>query len=182
MTPRALAPDTMPLLKPLSCQAMAAASEGETPCAAAMLWMSAAVNRCCVGSGAAFGTTVCVGAGVLAAAGAGAPLGSLITVPVSSTPAGSSPFIAAIALTDTPDWRARLPSVSPGRTLYAPCGAGAPAAGALAVAGDAPPASRSVEPATSTPAGSRPLAAASDCTETPARDASAVSVSPDWTV
>ena len=43
------------------------------------------------------GTTVAAGAGSLARAGAGAPLGSLITVPASSTPSGSRPFIAAIA-------------------------------------------------------------------------------------
>ena len=35
MTPRAFAEETIALLKPLSCQAMAAASEGETPCVAA---------------------------------------------------------------------------------------------------------------------------------------------------
>ena len=70
-----------------------------------------------VAAGAAAGTTVVAGAGSLACAGAGAPLGSFSTVPVSSTPAGSRPFIAAIALTETPDCAARADSVSPARTV-----------------------------------------------------------------
>ncbi len=61
----------MLLLKPLSCQAMAVASEGETPWAAATDWTSAAPRRVLVGSGAAAGTTVAVGAGCEDAGGRG---------------------------------------------------------------------------------------------------------------
>src|SRR4051794_28856790 len=96
MTPRALAEETMRLLKPLSCHAIAAASEGETPCAAAADWMSAAPTRAGVGSGAAAGTTRWAGAGCDARGGGGEPEGSLSTVPVSSTPDGLSPLAAAI--------------------------------------------------------------------------------------
>src|SRR3954464_2336358 len=117
ITPRALAEDTIELLNPLSCQAMAAAREGETPCSAATDWTSEAPTRAAVGSGAAFGTTVCAGSGVEACGGAGAPLGSLSTVPICSSAEGSMPFMAAIASTDTPDEEASAPSVSPGRTL-----------------------------------------------------------------
>src|SRR4051794_24119985 len=116
MTPRALAADTMPLLKPLSCQPIAAASEGETPLAEATDWTSAALRRVGVGSGAAAGTTVAAGAGWEERAGAGAPVGSLITVPASSRPAGFRPFSAAIAFTDTRAPAARPGRVSPRRT------------------------------------------------------------------
>src|SRR4051795_9226271 len=117
MTPRALAEDTMPLLKPLSCQAIAVASEGETPWAAATDWTSAAPTRVLVGSGAAAGTTLAAGAGCDARAGAGAPVGSLMTVPASSTPLGFNPFMAAIALTETCELAASPDRVSPGRTV-----------------------------------------------------------------
>src|SRR5690242_2645171 len=96
MTPRALAEETIALLKPLSCQAIAVASEGETPWAAATDWTSAAPTRDAVGSGAAAGTTVAVGAGCEARAGVGAPVGSLITVPAMRSPEGLRPFMAAI--------------------------------------------------------------------------------------
>src|SRR4051812_36908602 len=125
MTPRALAADTIALLKPLSCHAMAAASEGETPCSAATRCTSDALSRAGVGSGAAGATTTDGGAGSDARAGRGAPAGSLMTVPASSSFAGSSPFMAAIASSDTPAPTARPDSVSPQRTVYAPCGAGA---------------------------------------------------------
>ena len=46
-------------------------------------------------------------------AGVGEPVGSLMTVPASSTSAGSRPFIAAIWSTGTPAVAARLDSVSP---------------------------------------------------------------------
>src|SRR4051812_8538070 len=117
MTPRALALETMLLLKPLSCHAIAVASEGETPWAAATDWTSAAPRRVEVGSGAATGTTVAVGAGCEDRAGAGAPVGSLMTVPAISRPLGLSPFIAAIALTETRAPAARPESVSPRRTV-----------------------------------------------------------------
>src|SRR5215210_4452624 len=117
ITPRAFAEETIELLKPLSCHAIAAAREGETPCSAATDCTSAAPTVAAVGSGAACGTTVCAGSGVDAWGGDGAPLGSLSTVPTSSGAAGSSPFMAAIASTETPEEEARAPSVSPGRTL-----------------------------------------------------------------
>ena len=117
MTPRALALETMLLLKPLSCQAIAVASEGETPCWAATVWTSAAPTRVAVGAGAACGTTVAAGAGCAARAGAGAPVGSLITVPATRMPLGSSPFIAAIASTETRAPAASPESVSPARTV-----------------------------------------------------------------
>jgi hypothetical protein len=47
----------------------------------------------------------------------GAPPGSLITVPATSTPFGSNPFIAAIASVETPAFAARADKVSPGRTV-----------------------------------------------------------------
>ena len=107
----------MALLKPLSCQAIAVASEGETPCCGGDGLHVGGADARAVGAGAAGGTTLAAGAGCAARAGAGAPVGSLITVPASSTPFGSSPFIAAIALTDTRAPAARPDSVSPGRTV-----------------------------------------------------------------
>jgi hypothetical protein len=115
ITPRALADDTIALLKPLSCHAIAAASEGETPYCDATDWMSPAPTTPAVGAGSAAGTTGS-GAGSPARAGVGAPPGSLITVPATSRPSGSSPFIAAIAAVVVPAPAARLESVSPGRT------------------------------------------------------------------
>src|SRR5215208_2108465 len=117
ITPRAFAEETIALLKPLSCQAIAAAREGETPCNAATDWTSEAPTVAAVGTGSACGTTVCAGSGVAACGGGGAPLGSLSTVPTRSGAAGSRPFMAAIASTDTPEEDASAPSVSPGRTL-----------------------------------------------------------------
>ena len=63
ITPRALAEETIALLKPLSCQAIAAASEGETPFAEATDWMSPAPSRVAVAAGAAAGTTRWDGSG-----------------------------------------------------------------------------------------------------------------------
>src|SRR3954470_14650662 len=57
ITPRAFALDTMPLLKPLSCQPMADASDAGTPFAAAIEPMLDDVVRVPVGYGAALGTT-----------------------------------------------------------------------------------------------------------------------------
>src|SRR3954452_6295236 len=63
ITPRALALETLALLKPLSCQPIAVASEGETPTPAAMEPMSVDVTRSGVGLGDAIGTCVGVVAG-----------------------------------------------------------------------------------------------------------------------
>src|SRR3712207_5756689 len=128
MTPRAFADETMALLKPLSCHAIAAASDGETPCCAAIDCTSAALTRPGAGAGPACGTTVSDGAGVdSAAGGVGDPVGSLMTVPASSVPSSDSPFIAAMCDAGTPETAARPDSVSPGRTVYAPIGDGAEA-------------------------------------------------------
>ena len=86
------------------------------PYCAATLWTSPALKRVAVGTGSAAGTTGS-GAGVEACAGAGAPLGSLITVPAIRSPAGSRPFMAAMSATETPAPAARPESVSPGRTV-----------------------------------------------------------------
>src|SRR3954447_10020650 len=107
ITPRALAEDTMPLLNPLSCQPIAAASEGETPLAAATDWMVPAPRRVGVGSGGAAGTTRWAGAGWAARGGVGEPDGSRRTVPVSSSLDGSSPLAAAICDRLTPALAAR---------------------------------------------------------------------------
>ena len=97
ITPRALASETIELLKPLSCQAIAAASDGgDAVLGGDGLHVGGADALRRRRPGSALGTTCSAGAGCADRAGAGAPLGSLITVPVSSRPAGSSPFMAAI--------------------------------------------------------------------------------------
>ena len=84
ITPLALAEETTPLLKPLSCHATAAASDAARRVLAATPPMSAEVTWPGAGLGAASGTTC----GVAGAAGAweasGAPVGSFSTVPASS--------------------------------------------------------------------------------------------------
>ena len=74
-------------------------------------------ERAAVGRARPSGRPSRSGAGCEARAGAGAPVGSLSTVPASSTPFGLSPFMAAIAFTDTRAPAARPESVSPGRTV-----------------------------------------------------------------
>ena len=106
----------MELLKPLSCQPMAAARLAGAPCCAAMLETCPPSRRTGVGSGLAFATTV-AGAGSSERAGAGAPVGSLMTVPARRKASGSSPFICAMAVVETPAWAARPDSVSPTRTV-----------------------------------------------------------------
>src|SRR5436305_15169794 len=127
ITPLAFALDTMPLLQPLSCQPMAAASEGGTPFAAAIWPIALEVVRVAVGYGAAGGTTrgrtATPPAGVSTAravAGSrlasGEPVGSLSGVPASSGRCGLRPFIHASCETLMPLRAARPESVSPGRT------------------------------------------------------------------
>src|SRR5436309_12490500 len=82
MTPRALALETIPLLKPLSCQAIAEASEAGTPLRAATAAMSAALTRPGVGAGEAAGTAV----GAAAVVGTGAPVGSFSGLPAMRMP------------------------------------------------------------------------------------------------
>ena len=84
--------------------------------AAATDWMSPAPTRVAVGAGAAAGTTRWDGSGCEERGGAGAPEGSLSTVPVSSGPDGSRPLAAAICDIATPALAARPESVSPART------------------------------------------------------------------
>src|SRR3954464_9272393 len=61
MTPRAFAPESIPLLKPLSCHAIAVASELGAPCWAAIELICDALRRAGVAFGGASGTTVCFG-------------------------------------------------------------------------------------------------------------------------
>src|SRR2546430_17053469 len=61
ITPRALADETTALLNPLSCQATAAASEGETPCCAATCPTCDEVSRTGDGFGGACGSVVRAG-------------------------------------------------------------------------------------------------------------------------
>src|SRR4051812_36537467 len=99
MIPRAFADDSIALLKPLSCQAIAVASELGAPCCAAIEPMSDALRRPRAGAGAAAGTIVRCGAGVVAVTGE--PVGSLMTVPASSGLLASRPFMNAIWPTGT---------------------------------------------------------------------------------
>src|SRR3954453_19851931 len=99
MMPRALAPESIALLLPLSCQAIAAASEPGAPCCAAIepTWPDVRrpgeaagggtarpgrdVSGPGGGAGGAAATIVRCGVGVLATTGE--PVGSLMTVPAS---------------------------------------------------------------------------------------------------
>src|SRR5207302_1078328 len=85
ITPRAFALETAPLLKPLSCQAIAFASEAETPSCEATWPICDAVRWPGVAFGVATGTIRRAGAGpgALAAAADAVSLGSLRTVPLS---------------------------------------------------------------------------------------------------
>src|SRR3954452_8689310 len=96
MTPRAFALDTIPLLNPDSCQAIADASEAGTPLRLATAAMSDELTRPDEAYGAAFGAGGAAGAGCDAPAGAGEPVGSFSTVPDTRMPLGSRPFIDAI--------------------------------------------------------------------------------------
>src|SRR3954467_7496183 len=94
ITPRALAPDSIALLLPLSCQAIAAASEPGAPCCAAIEPTWPDVRRPGEAAGGAAGTIVRCGAGLLATTGE--PVGSLMTVPARSGLFGSRPFMKGI--------------------------------------------------------------------------------------
>src|SRR3954467_9470229 len=94
MMPRALAPDSIALLLPLSCQAIAAASEPGAPCCAAIEPTWPDVRRPGEAAGGAAGAIVRGGAGVLATTGE--PVGSLMTVPARSGLFGSRPFMKGI--------------------------------------------------------------------------------------
>src|SRR5436189_5956752 len=63
ITPRAFALETAPLLKPLSCQAIACASDEETPSSDASWPTCEPLTWLAVGLGAAAGTTRGAGAG-----------------------------------------------------------------------------------------------------------------------
>src|SRR4051794_15083968 len=94
MTPRAFAPESIPLLKPLSCHAIAVARDPGAPCWAAIEPICEADSRPGAAAGGAAGTIVRAGAG--ADEVTGEPVGSLITVPASSGLLGSSPFMTAM--------------------------------------------------------------------------------------
>src|SRR4051794_5385277 len=113
MMPRALAPDSIALLLPLSCQAIAAASEPGAPCCAAIEPTWPDVRRPGEAAGGAAGTIVRCGPGVLATTGE--PVGSLMTVPASSGLFGSRAVIKAIFALGTRIRAGRALSVSPGR-------------------------------------------------------------------
>src|SRR3954471_14735844 len=85
ITPRAFADDTTPLLKPLSWYAIAAASEPETPCPAAIWPISTELVWAAVGYGAAWGM-LCGAAEEPVPA---APFGSFSAVPDRSGADGS---------------------------------------------------------------------------------------------
>src|SRR5882757_7499240 len=114
ITPRALAAETIELLKPLSCHAIAEASDAGTPLRVATMAMSEEVTRPEVGWGAAAGAVVAAGEGADAS---GAPVGSFSAVPEISHAVGEMPFIAATAAVDTPLLAASALSESPGRTV-----------------------------------------------------------------
>src|SRR3954470_14553040 len=94
MTPRAFAPESIPLLKPLSCHAMAVASDPGAPCGPAIEPICEADKRPGAAAGGAAGTIVRAGAG--ADEVTGEPVGSLRTVPASSGFCVSTPFTNAI--------------------------------------------------------------------------------------
>src|SRR4051795_8567140 len=114
MTPRAFAPESIALLNPLSCHAIAVASDAGAPCWAAIELICDALRRPGDAAGGADGTIVCCGAG--AEDVTGEPVGSLMTVPASSGLLGSSPFMNAICAIGTRLRAARALSVSPKRT------------------------------------------------------------------
>src|SRR5213082_3559882 len=80
ITPRAFADETTALLNPLSCQATAAASEGERPCCAATCPTCDEVRRTGDGLGGAWGRVVGAGWGCAGAA-TWEPAGSFKAVP-----------------------------------------------------------------------------------------------------
>ena len=85
----------MPLLKPLSCHAMAAASEAGTPSCAAMAATWDDVSRAAVGCGAAVAATGTAAPVVETAPGAertGDPVGSFSTRPATSGAPAGRPF------------------------------------------------------------------------------------------
>src|SRR4051794_41903660 len=93
MTPRAFAPESIPLLKPLSCHAMAVASDPGAPCWAAIEPICEADKRPGAAAGGAAGTIVRAGAG--ADEGTGEPVGSLGTGPAGSGFFGFGPVMNA---------------------------------------------------------------------------------------
>src|SRR3954454_595918 len=159
MMPRALATLTIPLLNPLSCQAIAVASEDGAPLAPAIVPIWPAVMRPPVAPGP---DDVPLTAGTMAA---GAAPGTRSVVPAMTKALGDSPLAPASAAVVMPLAAAMPVSVSPGTTWWPPpvalplvadvAAAGAAGAGAPA------PGSRSDVPASSRPAGFRPLTAAS---------------------
>src|SRR4051812_49835740 len=98
MTPRAFALETIALLNPLSCQAIAEASEPGTPLRPATVAMSAELTRPGVGAGGAGVTTLRGAAG----GGTGAPVWSFWGPPAMRIPLGAQPLAQAPLRTQTP--------------------------------------------------------------------------------
>src|SRR4051794_4410431 len=94
MPPRALAELTMPLLKPLSCHAIAEASDGGTPFCAAMLPTVDDVTRVPVGTGGAEGDSGTAEDGDVSDVddSAGEPVGSFSTRPAMRCASGVRPL------------------------------------------------------------------------------------------
>ena len=117
ITPRALALETIALLNPDSCHAIAEASEAGTPLRLATAAMSDERHPARRGVRSRLRNGRRGGRGLRGPAGAGDPVGSLRTVPDRSIPLGSRPFIEAMALIGTRAVAAMADRESPGRTV-----------------------------------------------------------------
>src|SRR4051794_31708860 len=118
MMPRALATLTMALLKPLSCQAIAVASELGAPFAPAIEPICDADRRPGAPAGAPVGGTLAAGAAVevAGAIAAGAAAGIFSRVPAMTKALGARPLAAANDAGVMPLAAAMPVSVSPGTT------------------------------------------------------------------
>ena len=129
ITPRAPALDVRLLLKPLSREAIAFASEGETPCSSAIEPTSDAVRVSSVGyggslvdaspaswSGSELGVSAACAAELRGCSASLEPPESLSAAPASSSALGSMPLVAASSSVAIPARAAISESVSPGCT------------------------------------------------------------------
>src|SRR3954447_13517710 len=112
MIPRALATETIELLKPLSCHAIAAASDPGTPCWAAIEEICDASSRPPVATGV--DPAEVAGAAALGVVTPGA--GRRRKLPASRMLAGSRPLAPASEESDTPCSAAIALNESPSRT------------------------------------------------------------------
>src|SRR4051794_16771382 len=118
MIPRALATLTIALLKPLSCQAIAVASDDGAPLAPAIEPICDAVSRPGAPAGAPLEGTLVAGAAVAVAGAiaAGARAGIRRRVPAMTKALGARPLAAASDAGVMPLAAAMPVSVSPGTT------------------------------------------------------------------